>query len=404
MLTKLAPKQTIVSIPVLFLTGRLIMIMSMPLEGLIGYGDFVHFFNFASLGIPFFDFWIEFPPIFPFLSRALVVISGGQQHVYAYLLVIILTLFQTGSLHLFLKLAALFYPEDTVLARGWIYLLLLLVTAYGWWFFDPLAVFFTLLGLVWILDEKPVRAGFALALGALTKWFPLLVIPAIWRYRRTRQALLTSLVALGTTALVWGGLFWASPLYTNASMGSQLAKGSWETVWALLDGNLMTGNFGPEIERLDPLAAWQPRGNPPTIPTYLTLLIFGGVGGMFFWLAYRQGKMGIPAFVGLTWVLFLLWSPGWSPQWVLYLLPLILLTLPIRQGVLFSMTLLLVNLLEWPVLLSRGFFRGLWLTVPLRTLLLVFLALVWVGMVVKQAPATDQPPSESSVGRPINLG
>lgn len=150
MLSKLAPKQTVVSIPVLFLTGRLLMIMSMPLEGLMGYGDFVHFFNFTSLGIPFLDFWIEYPPIFPFLSKILVVISGGQQHIFTYLLVIILTLFQTGSLFLFLKLADRFYPEETVQARGWIYLLLLLVTAYGWWYIDPLAVFFTLLGLVWI--------------------------------------------------------------------------------------------------------------------------------------------------------------------------------------------------------------------------------------------------------------
>ena len=404
MLTKLTPKQTIISIPFLFLTGRLIMIMSLPLEGLIGYGDFIHFFNFASMGVPFIDYWIEFPPVFPFLSRLLVVASAGQLHIYTYLLVIILTLFQAGNLYLFLKIAYGFYPEESVQARGWIYMFFLLLTAYGWWYFDPLAVFFTLLGLYFVLEGRVVRAGLAVALGVLTKWFPLLLLPAVWRYRRVRQAIVATIVAGGVAVLVWGALYQASPLFTNSSLGSQIAKGSWETVWALIDGNLMTGNFGPEIERLDPLAAFRPRGNPAVIPSYLTLLVFGGIGGLFYWLAYRYADLGIPAFVGLTWTLFLLWSPGWSPQWVLYLLPLILLTMPLRRGVLFSITLLLVNFLEWPVLLSRGIFRGLWLTVPLRTFLLVFLALIWIGMIVRPtASAADGSNSRTIPERPVNL-
>ena len=83
------------------------------------------------------------------------------------------------------------------------------------------------------------------------------------------------------------------------------------------------------------------------------------------------------AFVGLTWCIFLLWSPGWSPQWVLYLIPLILLTLDDRNAVLMTIILVLVNLLEWPVLLSRGYQWGLLLTIPLRTLMLILLAWLW---------------------------
>ena len=37
------------------------------------------------------------------------------------------------------------------------------------------------------------------------------------------------------------------------------------------------------------------------------------------------GSRSAIAFLGVTWCLFLIWSPGYSPQWVLYLLPLILL-------------------------------------------------------------------------------
>jgi hypothetical protein len=83
------------------------------------------------------------------------------------------------------------------------------------------------------------------------------------------------------------------------------------------------------------------------------------------------------AFLGLTWCLFLLWSPGWSTQWVFYLLPFILLALPEREALLFALTLVFINLLEWPVLLSRGYNWGLWLTITIRTLLIVLLAVAF---------------------------
>ncbi len=69
--------------------------------------------------------------------------------------------------------------------------------------------------------------------------------------------------------------------------------------------------------------------------------------------------------------------PGYSPQWVLYLLPLTLLLLPPRRGILMSIVLLAVNVLEWPVLLARGWFQGLYLLVPVRTLLLLLLTILF---------------------------
>jgi hypothetical protein len=57
------------------------------------------------------------------------------------------------------------------------------------------------------------------------------------------------------------------------------------------------------------------------------------------------------------------------------LLPLILLTLPGREAIIISIVLIFVNLLEWPILLSRGEFTGLWWTILLRTGLLGFLGI-----------------------------
>ena len=47
------------------------------------------------------------------------------------------------------------------------------------------------------------------------------------------------------------------------------------------------------------------------------------------------------------------------------------------DAVLMTIILILVNLLEWPVLLSRGYQWGMWLTIPLRTLVMLLLAWLW---------------------------
>jgi len=365
-------------LPFYFLFARLLFTAALPLEGLRGYGDLQHFFNLAALGWPYFDFWVEFPPLFPFFSRLLYLLAGGQQHVYDYLLVISLSLAQAGGLALFLRLDGLLYGGEGRPGSRLLYFLLTLCLAYGWWYFDPLPVLFMLLGLCWLFEGRDVPAGLALAAGALTKLFPLLALSAAWYRLPPRRALRATAAALGVTALVYALLYVASPEMTLASLGSQAGKGSWETVWALLDGNLGTGNFGPLAERFDPAAALQPQGNPPVVPPWLTLILAGLLGLGLYLRLPRGGPRSAAAFLGMAWCIFLLWSPGWSPQWVLYLLPLIMLVLPEKLGSLMAVTFVLVNLLEWPLLLSRSLNWGLWLTVPLRSLLLVLLAaLFW---------------------------
>lgn len=366
--------------------------MALPLEGVRGYGDFWNFEAQVRLGTPFIDFWTEYPPLFPFFSQALDGLSGGRSHAYTYLLVACLSLAQGLSLASFYRIAERLGPESAP-RRAWFYLALLIGLAYGWWYIDSLAVWLMLLGMAWLLERRDLPAGLALAAGALTKLFPLLALVAAWRSRPARQAIRVTLIALGATAAVWLGLALIAPQMTTASLLSQINKGSWETPWALLDGNLSTGNFSPLADRRDPATASLPAGNPARIPSWLTLIPFGALG---LWLHLRtphSTERAAAAFFGLAWCVFLLWSPGWSPQWVLYLLPVGLLVLPERSAYLFSVTLVLVNLLEWPVLLSRGYFQGLWLTIPLRTILLILLAILYWQMIQQERLRPDADPA-----------
>ncbi len=359
------------SLPLLFLAVRLALFLSLPLEGLAGYGDLGHFYGWAQLaGWPFLDYWMEFPPLFPFLGELLYRLAGGREQAFFYLLAFLFSAAQAGSLALFLRIAKKMGLAES---RAWVYFGLLAGLFYGWTYFDPLAVFALLLGLWWALEGRELRAGLAFGLGALVKWFPLLGLAVLAR-KGNRLQVRPLLAALGVVVLAWLPLLAASPDYTMASLRSQEAKGSWETVWALLDGNPGTGNFGAKEARYDPASALEPQGNPARIPPWLALLPFAALG-LWAWLrSDLERPRSLVAFSGLALALFFLWSPGWSPQWVLYLLPIVLLALPGRTGVLFAGLLVLVNLLEWPLLLSRGLFELLPMTVLLRTLLLVLLA------------------------------
>lgn len=366
--------------PWLFVICRLALLIAQPLDGLRGFGDFVHFYRLAGMGIPYLDFWVEFPPVFPFFSLALYNLAGGVEHIYDYLLVIFLTLAQAISLAFFIRISEKIFDKNQAQRRIIFYSALLLVLAYGWWYFDPFAELAMMLGIYWTLEGRDGRAGLVIGIGTLTKLFPALLLPMIWRYRPARGALVASGISLGLVFGAYTGLSLLNPEMTSASIRSQASKGSWETIWALVDGNFQTGNFGPESERYTPETASLPRGNPLKLPSWLTLFPFLAIG---FW-AFRKAKLdnfrqGI-AFLGFTWTLFLLWSPGWSPQWVLYLLPMIMLALPEREANLLTLGLVFINLLEWPVLLSRGYSLGLWLTIPLRTILLALMSILFLNL------------------------
>ncbi|MBS3751865.1 MAG: hypothetical protein KGY46_00580 [Anaerolineales bacterium] len=325
------------------------------------------------MGVPFLDYWTEFPPLFPFLAYLVNFLTGGQQHSFDYLLTGMFTAAQAGSLYIFVKINQWIHGEIEQKGRNLLYFSLLLPLFYGWGYFDPVAVFFMMAAIYALTKGKDLSAGFMITLGALTKWFPIMVVPVIWKKKPGKRALVITIFIVGIMAVVWGSLFVLNPVMTQASFTAQIKKGSWETLWALIDGNLGTGNFVPEIDRQRPQTALLSSGNAPKVSPWITLLVFAGFGIWLFLKTKLQDLRQLTSFVGLTFIIFFIWSPGYSPQWLLYLLPLIFLSLPISEAGLFGLVLVLINLLEWPVLLSRGFFWSLYLIVPLRSLVMALL-------------------------------
>jgi hypothetical protein len=299
---------------------------------------------------------------------------GGDYHAYIYLMGLVMLAFNTANLALFLRLARRLRDDETAERLGWVYSVLFVPLIYSWWTFDALTVFSLLLALELLLSGRERWSAVVMGVGALVKLVPLLVFPSVMRAVSWRRWLACGLIVLAVIAAVVVPLLWAGGPMALASLRSPVGRTSWQTVWALLDGNLHTGLLGSPAEHFDLAAATAPLGNRPRIAEWVRLVVFGPLYAVVFWRAHlRASPRRLVAFVCFTFVLFFLWSKGWSPQWQTLLFPLLLLVLPLSRSILFILVLSFVNLAEWPVLLSRGLNQWLYLTVPLRTGLLVLL-------------------------------
>jgi hypothetical protein len=374
-----APPPGIWLIAGLFVSSRLMLLLAFPPENLITYGDYQHYFNVAALSraghFPFLHYWYEFPPIFPWLNLAVYTLAGATLKNYIILLALVLLAVDTANLYLLYRLAFGLYGRARAITTAWIYTALFIPIFFWLGNFDALTTFFILLGLHALTRNKKALLGGALGLGAMVKIVPVLLLAPLWRWRGLKTALL-----YGAITVAIGGLFYlpfglVSPELTLASMQAQARKSSYQTVWALLDGNLTTGNFGPLSDHFDPAKATAPLNNPPVIPGWLTLIPFGAMG---LYVLTRPRALPDPAldaviFTAFTFGLFVLWSPGWSPQWQTFLIPLLLLALPESRAAMFIIVLGFINFLEWPVILSRGMTGLLPVTIIARTLILALL-------------------------------
>ena len=336
----------------LYFLGRITVFLALIPDSYVGVGDLPVYMEWAALpGWPYFHYWSEFPPLFPLLNAGFFKLAGGQTFIYYLLMALALALAGSACLVLFRRIADRIFGRHEGRVRTWVFLALLLPLPYTWWYFDLLPLAFMLLGTWWMLEGQSWRSGWAVGIGMLLKWFPGLVLALL------------------------------SPQMTLASLKAQPTRSSWETAWALIDGNMTTGAFLLVNDRQDPSIAGIPRGKPAKIPSYLTLLPFAGLGAWLFWRVRSQTDRALVSFLGLTWIVFLTWSPGWSPQWILYLIPLILLTYSFKAALYGSVLMIFLALLEWPTLLSHAIFEGLWLIVPLRLALFAWLGLRWYRLV-----------------------
>lgn len=379
---------------VLSITLQLMAVLVFRPGGYLGVlGDFADYrlmLSFTNQGfLPLVDFWMEYPPLFPWLMLglyrlSLLIPAWTTPGTWFYLLLsLVLVAANAGSLVLFYGIARRLGGQRRAVQLSWIYALLLIPLLAVFVGFDGLALLFLLWAVLLTLDRRPIGSGVAAGLGFMTKLVPIAAVPAALQHMPRAGQRLKHLVAAGlTTLLVALPFLVAAPQFLFQSLISPVKRSTWETVWALIDGYYSYGVAGG-WDRFDPAMAGAAQ-HPTRLP-WLAITI--GFGLFYLWLWTRridwQHPRRVVAFTALTQNLLTLYFKGYSPQFLVMLLPFILLLIPGWRGVLYALLLSAINLVEHPV-----YFLLLpdehWLlagTVLLRTLILGVLSLEYVAQV-----------------------
>ena len=393
---------------ILFVTFRILALAAYRPGGLVlDFSDFYWYRSFAELTrqgyYPYDTLWTTYPPLFPTVMIAIYQISAlfppwdFSNLWFTLLLGGFFLLFEIGNFILLYLFALQIYPtkprsdgETTVhraLRPCWIYAALFVpvYTLTGW--FESYPLFFFLLSLYLLLQNRPYLSALFTGIGFLIKLIPLILVPvAVQLISRTRYRLsverfrisasnytvetgqgiskptsgarrLSFIVPFDwprmtiyfavflTTVIVLAAPFYA--MNPDLILGPQLitaARQPWETVWALIDGNYDYGVIPLDMRNL----AWAPTSGPPSrIPWLWVTVIFGIVYGVLY---TRPVNWRLPAnalaFVAFTLCLFMLWSKGYSPQWLGWPLFFVALLLPNLRGVTYAVILSITNILE----------------------------------------------------------
>ncbi len=378
-----------VLLAILFTSFRLMTLLLFEPGGYIldWSGYYVPGANFVELSdrgfYPVFHYWMEYPPLFPWLAvlayRLSMFIPAWRDPNLWFNLLLGCTflLFEIGNFVLIYAIAFKLWKREGAVRCAWLYagLFLPLMTLLFW--FENFSLFFLLLGVYMIVRRRPVWGGIAAGIGLMVKMVPILIGPVALRVFPKISQKIIYVLAAGLVALLIALPF----LLTNATFFLvpflyQGSVGPWETVWALLDGYYIGGETTPLEIRFDPTDIVV-SFHESRFPYILVVLAFIAI----FLLLYTrridwQDNLKAVTFCGLSINLFLIFYKGYSPQWIINLLPFIVLLMPNLRGLAYSVLLMAANVLEFPIaLILIPDHRWLFATAVLfRTLLLVLLA------------------------------
>jgi hypothetical protein len=403
---------------ILFVSFRMLAVLLFRPGGFIAdfsdYDFYLEWGRLSARGYRAYDnLWTAYPPLFPLLMQAAYDLSArippwiDPRFFFHTLLGMALLIFETGNLILIYRLSLKLTPagEDAMLPPI-LYALLFapVYTLLGW--FEPMPLFFMLLGLDLLLSARLghwgwVGSALAAALGFLTKLTPALLLPVAIRWLGSKLSLLAArgewfnprspgnllrpilytLIFVGTVIGVGYPLVRDNPSLALSSFRVQDIRPPWQSLWALIDGYFGYGLVPLDMRNLSGLAGplWESR-----LPwTWITL----GFLLLYLWLYTRPYDWSRPrtpiAFAAVSVIWLFLYSKGWSPQFVVWVLAFTVLLLPTLRGIVIAVALTVANVIEanlFLIMLPDQHWL-LWGTVLTRTILLILLSVDFLGQI-----------------------
>jgi hypothetical protein len=371
---------------VLFVAFRFMTLLLYRPGGFIAdYSDYntsyLPFAQWSDRGLyPFVHYWLEWPPLFAWWVVGIYRLSSlvpqwtDPRLWYNTFLGLSFLPFEIGNFVLVYLMGRELYDRSKALRCALIYACLF-APVYVWsgWN-ESFSLFFLLLGLYLLLRGRPLLAGIMGGVGFWVKVIPILLAPVGLRVLEGARRRVVFLIGLGVSAFVVALPFlWLNARFLWAFFANLWGRSSWETVWALLDGYYSYG-----VVTADRLTIPSDFSNHASVLPWA--IITAAFALVLLWLYTRRvpysEKLSTVALAGLTINLFTLYSKGYSPQFIVQLIPLAVLLLPSLRGVSYLILLDVINFLEATV-----YFIMLpdqrWLlvtTVLLRTLLILALS------------------------------
>lgn len=336
--------------------------------------------------IPYVDFQVGYP-VLGFIPYGLLTLSCASALIYGYVMSYINLALLSISLFAIYKVVnkhrgqrdALFTLLAPILSVS-----ILIANPYS---NDVMALCFFSLALFFLMRKSPTLCGLLMGLAIFAKIYPLLLLPiflAFFENWRERLSLLTSLVLsvllLNFFFLVLNPYMWCETFFGNTG------RGPWETIWAFLSGYYSHGgveHMHPYFEgfftyaQLGQIYPLSPADHAfylysnSVIPLVMSsLLVLSFIAPLV--LFTKKRILGV---IGLSSSLFFIASKGYSPQFSIFTIPLLALSVPGKKKF------ILISLLDTATILQMmnwsGWFtpfgEGLFLpyAVFLRTVVLV---------------------------------
>jgi len=407
------------------------------------YSEFSQFFfPFAALSeagaYPFVDYWLEYPPVFPWLSVAVykfaALLAGGLSgtavtpvevgtvhNLYVVTMQVLMATFETANIVLIYAVVRERWDRRMACRASWIFALLFYPTLVTVSYFDGFVLFWLLLSIWLFLRRRPLGSAAILAVGVMAKIIPVVFLPVALKYLPTWRRRLAYLGVFFIVILAIEAPFLlSSPRKVATSYRAMARRKPWETVWALFEGYYGCGVVGPgagdisdgarrrwealagpkvsrlavvlgavhipqrrelcrqrTLSRFDDRVDFIERAKQETF--YLLMAVpFLFVLGYAFWRGRADwSPENILVFALAATCLFMIYSKGWSPQFLIYPLALCLFGLGRYEGPVFIIALSLVNYVEmplwlvWPRLAGGGGHVLLEFAVAVRTVLLL---------------------------------
>ena len=241
-----------------------------------------------------------------------------------------------------------------------------------------MAIFFLLLAIYLAMNRHRHTAALAAMLGVMVKVIPVSAMILLLHHAGSfRERARIAAVAAVTLAVGYVPFLVFGTEATVATFKNMMARPPWATVWALIEGNLDAGWVNPY--RLNPEQATE-FPFVSRLPEYFSLVPLALMAACYAFLLFRGRFSSRPidqvrlAFLAL--LIFVIFLKGWSPSFVTWLLPFLLIVYPNGKGLLLAIAIGAMELFERPFGLSIGL--PAWYSISLILLRTVIqLSLAW---------------------------